>query len=100
VDLRVVGRLEDSWVPASDFVITPVVAVAARAPLLIADPSEVARILRPRLATFLQLGDVAVVERSTADRRIRYGHFEVDGLSVWGATARILGQLGALLSTD
>ena len=29
---------------------------------------------------------------------LRYGHYEVDGLSVWGATARVLSQLGALLA--
>ena len=31
---------------------------------------------------------------------MRYGAYEVDGLSVWGATARILSQLGAVLADD
>jgi hypothetical protein len=38
-----------------------------------------------------------MVERTIGDWPIRYGGFRIDGLHVWGATARILGQLGAIL---
>ena len=38
------------------------------------------------------------VERTIGGWPIRYGHYEVDGLSVWGATARILSQLGAVIT--
>ncbi len=31
---------------------------------------------------------------------VRYGHYEVDGLSVWGATARVLSQLGAVIGGE
>jgi hypothetical protein len=41
---------------------------------------------------------VRFVERTVRDWPIRYGVFDVDGLSVWGATARILSQLGAVLA--
>jgi hypothetical protein len=40
---------------------------------------------------------LATVERTIRGWPIRYGHYEVDGLSVWGATARILSQLGAVI---
>ena len=38
-----------------------------------------------------------MVERTIRDWPLRYGAYDVDGLSVWGATARILSQLGAVL---
>jgi hypothetical protein len=41
-----------------------------------------------------------MVERTIGDWPIRYGGFRVDGLHVWGATARILGQLGAVLAPE
>jgi hypothetical protein len=74
------------------------VAVAGRAPVLTPQPSEVARILQPRLATFLPDADVPVIERRLGDWDLRYGHYPLEGLSVWGATARILSQLGAVLA--
>jgi 8-oxo-dGTP pyrophosphatase MutT (NUDIX family) len=96
--VRVVGRLDEVFIPVSDFRITPVVAIAARPPTLAANPAEVARILTPEVTAFLPDADVEMVERTIRDWPIRYGGFRIEGLHVWGATARILGQLGAVLA--
>ncbi len=95
--LRVVGVLEPFWIPVSDYAVTPVLAVAARRPELVAAPAEVARIVEPPIARFLPAAPIEMVERTIGDWPLRYGAYEVDGLSVWGATARILSQLGAIL---
>jgi 8-oxo-dGTP pyrophosphatase MutT (NUDIX family) len=96
--VRIVGLLERFWIPVSDFEVTPVVALATRRPLLVAAPAEVARIVEPPLAQFLPDAPVAMVERTIGGWPLRYGHYEIDGLSVWGATARILSQLGAVVA--
>jgi 8-oxo-dGTP pyrophosphatase MutT (NUDIX family) len=96
--VRVVGLLDQLWIPVSDFAVTPVVAVAPARPDLLAAPAEVVRILEPPVATFLPDAPVAAVERTIRGWAVRYGHYEVDGLSVWGATARALSQLGAVLA--
>jgi 8-oxo-dGTP pyrophosphatase MutT (NUDIX family) len=98
VDIRVVGQLERFWIPVSDFEVTPVVALADRRPTLVASPAEVARIVEPRMARFLPGAPIVVVERTIGAWPLRYGAYDVDGLSVWGATARILSQLGAILA--
>lgn len=95
--VRVAGVLDEVFIPVSDFRITPVVAVAEHAPVLVANPSEVGRILTPNLATFLPDAEVEIVERTIQGWPLRYGGYRIDGLHVWGATARILGQLGAVL---
>lgn len=95
--VRVLGLLDRLWIPVSDFAVTPVVAVAPRRPDMTAAPAEVARIIEPPVAAFLPDAPVTQVERTIRDWRVRYGHYEVEGLSVWGATARILSQLGAIL---
>lgn len=97
--IRVLGRLEPFWIPVSGFQVTPVVAVAARAPTLTANPDEVARILVAPLRAFLPDAEIEVVERTVRDWPLRYGGYRIDGLHVWGATARILGQLGAVLGS-
>ena len=73
-------------------------AVAARRPSLTAAPAEVARIVEPPVSRFLPDAPVEIVERTIRDWPLRYGAYDLDGLSVWGATARILSQLGAILA--
>src|SRR5438093_8728616 len=95
--VSIVGMLERVWIPVSDYHITPVVALAERSPALVADPLEVSRILTPPVDTFLPDAAVEVVERTVRGWPLRYGGYRVDGLHVWGATARIPGPLRAVL---
>lgn len=97
--VRIVGRLDRMWIPVSDFEVTPVVALAERPPRLSASPLEVARIVEPPVARFLPDAPIVMVERTIRDWPLRYGSYDLDGLSVWGATARILSQLGAVLAS-
>jgi 8-oxo-dGTP pyrophosphatase MutT (NUDIX family) len=96
-DVRVIGHLEPFWIPVSDFQVTPVLAIAGRRPALVPSPSEVARIVEAPVAAFLPDGPIEMVEAIVRDWPLRYGAYPVEDLRVWGATARILGQLGALL---
>ena len=41
---------------------------------------------------------VRVVERTIRDWPLRFGAYRIDGLTVWGATARILSQLGQVVA--
>jgi 8-oxo-dGTP pyrophosphatase MutT (NUDIX family) len=100
VDSTVVGVLDEVFIPVSDFRITPVIGVALRAPVLTPNPTEVARILTPPVDAFLPGAPIEIVERTIRDWPLRYGGYRIDGLHVWGATARILGQLGAILGAD
>jgi 8-oxo-dGTP pyrophosphatase MutT (NUDIX family) len=98
--LTVLGVLEPFWIPVSGFNVTPVIAAAERRPRLSPAEAEVARILEPPVAAFLPGAPLEVVEREVRGWSVRYSAYPVDGLSVWGATARILGQIGAILARD
>ena len=101
VGLRVIGELEPFWIPVSNFRVTPIVALADRLQEWRPDPREVARVIEAPLAAFLPDAPIATMERDVRAWRIRYGAYALDeigdGPAVWGATARILGQLGAVL---
>ena len=97
-DLRVTGGLEVFALTVSGFRITPVVAVAARRPETTAAPDEVARIIEAPVEAFLPDAPVELEERTIRQRLIRYGVYPVEGERVWGATARMLGQLGAVIA--
>ena len=88
--VRIVGQLDRFWIPVSDFEVTPVVALAERRPVLVADagrgrphPRAAARDVPPRRPDR---------DRRADDRRLAAAlrRLRVDGLSVWGATARVL----------
>ena len=104
VGLRVVGELEPFWIPVSNFRVTPIVALADRLQAWRPDPREVARVIEAPLAAFLPDAPITIIERDVREWRIRYGAFALeelgDGPAVWGATARILGQLGAVLGAS
>jgi len=95
--IRVVGALEHFWIPVSDFRVTPIVALAERRPALRASDREVARIVEPPVARFLPGASIELVERTIRGTAVRYGAYAFQGLSIWGATARVLSQLGQVL---
>ncbi len=96
--VRVLGTLTTQWIPVSNYSVTPVVAVAARRPLMTAQPSEVAAILEAPVDAFLPGGELVRVERALRGWQIRYAAYPIEGLAVWGMTARVLGGLGAHLA--
>ena len=96
--VTVLAQLPRLWIPVSDFEVHPIVAVAARRPELAASPAEVARIVEPRLDRFVPGAPIVIVERTVGDWPLRFGAYDIDGLTVWGATARILSQLGAAVA--
>jgi len=98
--LKVTGVLEVFPLTVSGFRITPVVAVAATRPSCRPAPDEVARIVEAPVEAFLPDAPVELEERTIRERLIRYGVYPVEGERVWGATARMLGQLGALLAAE
>ena len=68
--------------------------------MLAAQPTEVAAILDPPVDAFLPGAELQWVEREIRGWDLRYAAYPVDGLMVWGMTARVLGGLGALLGRD
>jgi 8-oxo-dGTP pyrophosphatase MutT (NUDIX family) len=99
-EVRVAGTIEPFWIPVSNYRVTPVVAVTRRAPVLVASPDEVAAIVEAPLTAFVPPAPIEIVERDVGNWRIRYGGYRIGGLHVWGATARILGQLGGFLAGE
>jgi 8-oxo-dGTP pyrophosphatase MutT (NUDIX family) len=97
--VHVQGVLPEIDVRVSGFMVHPVVAFAEHEPALAPDGYEVAAILTAPLAAFLP---EAPIETVTAERdgfRLRYGGYRVGDHIVWGATADLLGRLGAYLGT-
>jgi 8-oxo-dGTP pyrophosphatase MutT (NUDIX family) len=98
--VTVLGRLDVVDVRVTGFLMVPIVAVAEHQPHFVADPREVAALLTVPLRHFLPDAPVELVEEDRDGWRLRYGAYPVQGYRVWGATARALGQLGAVLGIE
>ncbi|MDQ3449239.1 MAG: CoA pyrophosphatase [Chloroflexota bacterium] len=95
--VEILGTLDVVDVRVSGFMLVPVIAVAARVPALSRHEREVAAILSVPVSTFLPGAPIRIVETERDGYRLRYGAFPFGDHQIWGATARVLGQLGALL---
>ncbi|MEO8207591.1 MAG: CoA pyrophosphatase [Chloroflexota bacterium] len=95
--VRIIGELETFWIPVSDYRVTPILAMASRRPVLAPSLDEVEEIVRAPLADFLANAPIELVETEIRGFPLRFGAYPTAGVRVWGATARILGQLGAII---
>ena len=100
VGVTTMGVLETVDVRVSGFWMVPVLAVADRTPSFVADPVETAEVLTVPVRHFLPDAPVEVVDEDRGGWVLRYGAYPVAGHKVWGATGRVLAQLGAVLGND
>ena len=98
--VTVAGVLPAVDVRVSGFVVHPVVCFAERVPALTPDGYEVASVIRAPLAAFLPGAPIEIVTAERDGYRLRYGAYRVGEHLVWGATAGILGRLGAFLGGE
>ena len=98
--VEVVASLDALWIPPSNFRVQPIVAIAARRPAFVPDRREVAAILEVPVTAFLPSVAPVIIDPDPFGRPLRYGAYMVEGRIVWGATAAILGQFGAVLGTQ
>jgi 8-oxo-dGTP pyrophosphatase MutT (NUDIX family) len=98
-EVEVVGALEQLATVASQFVLAPFVGILPARPTIVPNPGEVARAFDVAVAELME-PEVYHQERwelpGIGDRPMHF--FDVDGETVWGATARILHDLLSLVT--
>jgi 8-oxo-dGTP pyrophosphatase MutT (NUDIX family) len=96
--LTVLGHLSDFFVMPSNFMVTPVIAMADQRPLFKPDPYEVARILEGDIGAIIKDDAMKQKEILVAGRyKMMAPHFEIEGEVVWGATAMMLNELRLII---
>ena len=101
-DFRIVGKLNTTYVFASNFRVVPIVSVAADAPAFVPNPAEVARVVELPLRVLMEEATKQqtrwrhhMIERSRL--RFRAPHIDWDGERIWGATLGMLVELACYL---
>jgi hypothetical protein len=96
--VRILGRLSPVHVLVSNFGLNPVLGVTDARPDFSAHAPEVERILEIDVE---QLCDTSCLEmgvRLRDGKTVNYPYFNLEEVQVWGATAMVLAEIGALLA--
>jgi 8-oxo-dGTP pyrophosphatase MutT (NUDIX family) len=97
--ISVLGTLSSLYIPVSNFVVNPVVAICDEEPTLVASDYEVADILRLSINKIFRKKEMVQVLASGGNLNIRtIAYILDDGKFIWGATAMILSELETMLA--
>lgn len=96
--VRIVGMLDDIWIPVSNYELRPFVGTMTTRPSLVPHDAEVAAIVELPLDTLFDDEVVSTEEFSGRDFTVRAGAYRYGGVRVWGATAMTLGMLAHVLN--
>lgn len=94
VEVEILGRLTELYIPVSNFVVHPFVGVLLGPAEFIPHTGEVETILTPALSDFSRTENRKITDLSLAQGRTLKGvpYFDVEGRVVWGATAMIMNE--------
>lgn len=96
--VEVVGQLTEVYIPPSNFLVNPVVAICTQRPDFVLQQEEVADIIEVSVPTLLDeslVGNRQVIVFT--GQTIESPGYDIDGKIIWGATAMMLGELTQIL---
>ena len=93
-DIEIIGKLTEIYIRPSNFLVSPFIGVVNKKPNFIIDSHEVQKIITVDL---FSLSDTRIKSEKSITLsnglKIKAPYYEVDGLTVWGATAMIISEL-------
>jgi 8-oxo-dGTP pyrophosphatase MutT (NUDIX family) len=96
--VKLIGKLSNLFIPASNFLVSPILGYSESKPDFVPEEREVARIIETSVSSFYdpqirKRKNLLISENFSLDTP----YFDVDKEMVWGATAMILNELLELL---
>ncbi len=99
-DIEIIGQLTHLYIPPSNFKVTPTLAYSKESPAFEIDAFEVKELIETPLSVLTNTNTIKTKEMLFSNGySAEMPYFDVKGHVVWGATAMILSELVALLSS-
>ncbi|QYA26859.1 CoA pyrophosphatase [Gramella sp. MT6] len=97
-EIEVIKELTRLYIPPSNFWVQPYLGLMSHTPKMIAQESEVEKILEVKLSDFLNDENVITENLSTSyAKEIEVPAYSLNGYVVWGATGMMLSEIRELL---
>lgn len=96
--VQLLGKMSDLFIPASNFLVSPIIGFAESKPDFVPEKREVERIIQASVSSLYEpeFRKQKILEISK-NFKLDTPYFEVEKEMVWGATAMILGELIQIL---
>jgi len=97
--IEIIGNLTDVYITPSNFLVTPYIGYINEHPQFIPDQHEVEKVVTYDV---LQLGNSAIRSEKlitlSGGFEIKTPYYDVEGLTVWGATAMMISELNTIIA--
>jgi 8-oxo-dGTP pyrophosphatase MutT (NUDIX family) len=95
--VRVLGNLDDVWIPVSNYQLRPFVAALPERPRLIPRMEEVAAVVELPVRRLLAPDAISEEEIDVGGFQLRAAVYRYAGERIWGATARTLAMFASVV---
>lgn len=97
-DIEIIGKLTDLYINPSNFLVSPFIGFVSKQPDFIMDAYEVQKIISVNLFSLNDKGikSEKVITHSN-NYKIKTPYYEIEGLTVWGATAMMISELNVIV---
>ena len=95
-DVRVIGKLSKLYIPPSNFNVLPVVGYSVKKPLFVCEEKEVQKVIEINIFDLFDKQFKKIKTINSRGRRIIAPAYEIEGVTIWGATAMIISEFLAI----
>lgn len=96
--IEILGRLTDLYISPSNFLVSPFIGYTATIPDFIPDAREVQSIIITDLFSMGSMEKGAKTITHSSGFKIKTPYYEIEGFTVWGATAMMISELNAVIA--
>jgi 8-oxo-dGTP pyrophosphatase MutT (NUDIX family) len=93
----VAGALTPLYIPVSNFLVQPFVAILTGRPELQLNKNEVEAVMDFDLRAIIDPGNIREKQMQTSSGMLLTPYYELGGVEVWGATAMIISELAEIV---
>lgn len=98
-NLQILGSLTPTYIPNSNFNVTPYIAYTKELPTFIPDSYEVEKIIEAPLNDLISPEALDIFIRTINGHNIKAPYFNINNHQIWGATAMIISELKEIINT-